>query len=76
MHVDRQPDRGPGFTVDEDIGEDGGAGDVETHGDEEPARDGDRLDGLVDGTGAHALQVDGDAVLYHAGDGTGDGCGG
>ena len=42
--------------------------------DEEASRNGHGLDGLVDGSGTYALDVDRNAVLDATGDGAGDGC--
>ena len=55
------------FTVYKDVGEDRSARDIEPGGDQKPAGDCHRLDGLVDGAGADALHVDGDAIFDHAG---------
>lgn len=73
MDVDGKANGRALFSRNVDIRERGGAGDIDSRWNEEAARDGKRLDGLVDRTRSNALHVDGNPVLYHAGYGPGDG---
>jgi len=72
MHVDGDANGRATLAVDLDVGEGGGAGDVHARGNEKTARYSDGLDGLVHGTGTHALDVDRHPVLDHSSNGTGD----
>ena len=75
MNVDRETDCRARLPVNEDVGEHRRAGDIKAGRNQKAARNGNGLDGLVDGTGADALNVDGDAIFDHAGNGAGNGRG-
>ena len=70
MHIHGEPDGRTGFTVDEDVGEDGGAGDVKTRRDQKTPCDCHGLDSLIDGARPDALHIDGNAIFNHARNGT------
>ena len=60
------------LAVDIDVRERGGARDVDSRGNEEATSDGHGLDRLVHSPSPHRLDVDGNPVLHHAGNRTGD----
>ena len=75
VNVDRETDCRARLPVNEDVGEHRRAGDIKAGRNQKAARNGNGLDSLVDGTGADALDVDGDAIFDHAGNGAGNGRG-
>ena len=75
VNIDGKTDGRARLSVDEDVGEHRRAGNIEASGNQKAARDGHGLNGLVDGTGADTLNVDGYAIFDHAGDGAGNGRG-
>ena len=74
--LDAEADGGAILAVDDDVGERRHAGYLDADGRKEPPRYGDGFDGLVDGAGPDGLDLDGRAVLDHAGDSARYRCGG
>src|SRR5438067_13803913 len=71
--LDQQTDPGPLLTVNGDVDERWDADQVEAAGRHVAARDGDRLDGLIDGAGADRLDFHPALTAYYAGDRARDG---
>src|SRR2546429_7979630 len=71
--LDQQTDPGPLLTVDGNVDERWDADQVEAAGRHVASRDGDRLDGLIDGAGADRLDFNPALTAYHAGDRARDG---
>ena len=73
MYVYRNANGGTALPAYLDIREGRGAGNINTCGNQETTRYSNGLYRLVYGTGSHTLNIYGDAVFDHPGDGTSNG---
>ena len=75
MNVNRKTDGRARLPVDEDVGEHRRAGNIKPGRNQKAARDSHGLNCLVDGTRANTLNIDGNTIFDHAGNGAGNGRG-